>query len=242
MDSSSSNKRKPWVGKSEATKRSLRREYRKDKYPTEARKEQLASKFNVAVSQINTWFVLERKKRGVTGSRKVPGPLPGPRPKLGGGNGQTSAGSAFSNSHLVQDIAMGADLDVKVEVQDADIQIKTENGFVDVKPSQIGAYVDKIAAKWEQKRAEAHLEVGQAFQKVETLDSKQTMLKKTVTQANQTIAQHRQKILEAEATILEAERTTAKIVEDVERAEAEHIAKKEKLDNIMETLNDLRSQ
>jgi hypothetical protein len=46
MDSSASE-RKPWVDKSVATKRFLRREYLRNKYPTEERKEQLAARFNV---------------------------------------------------------------------------------------------------------------------------------------------------------------------------------------------------
>jgi len=126
-------------------------------------------------------------------------------------------------------------------LKDSDLQIKTENGFEGVKIGQIGTIGEKIA-KWESKRVEAHLEAHQAFEKVQKLHAEQTKLKTIITKAHQSIAEHKQKILEAERAILGAERSITEFIEEMKLAEAEHTSKKEKLDNIKETLDDLRSQ
>lgn len=129
---------------------------------------------------------------------------------------------------------------MKIEAQQGDLQIKTENGFVDVKLEQTGVIGDKIA-KWDRKRVDPHLEVHQAFEKVQLLHTKQTMLQKKFVQAKQAIQEHKEKIMEAERVLSEAERPIVENSEELKRAEAEHGAKKEKLDNIMEILDDLRS-
>lgn len=128
-----------------------------------------------------------------------------------------------------------------MEAQQGDLQIKTESGFVNVKLEKTGGNGDKIA-KWDQKRVEAHLEVHQAFEKLQLLHSKQMILHKKAVQAKQAIEEHRKKIVEAESIVSEGKRSIAETIEELKRAEAEHDTKKEKFDNIMETLDDLRSQ